>query len=407
MREFLASLRPEPYRLLFPLGLAMAAVGMGLWIPAWLGPGAFPYPGQAHATLMIQGFLLCFVLGFLGTMLPKVLGVRPLGPAQFLVLPAGLVAFAAFAVADMPRAAQAMHLAVVLNFVLFVARRIRGRQAPPPPPFVFIGLAFLADIAGTCLRIHALPGFLGGQLGPGAHRAGLLLQYQAFPLLLILGVGSFLLPKFFAGAVVDPKTLREIPGVFPKGLFALGLLFLATYALEAWGPAVLGAGPALRLAYAGRAGVWAWFLYKRVGLHRIDRAQPAYLQGARLSLRATAAGLLLPVLGPGWILAWEHVVFIGGILWLTLSIAARVVAAHGGRLDLLGTLGRYRRRTLGYGALVVGAAMVRVATDLWISSRSLHLAFAAFLGLAVLLLWAWNHGSLLLRFPGRPGGRPA
>lgn len=385
--------RREPYRILFPMGLTMGAIGMGIWIPYFLWPETFPYPGQGHATVQVQGFLLCFIFGFLGTMLPKVLGVAPLGPVQFAVFPLGLAALSTAALLGFPRLAQAFHLLLILNFAVFVARRWRMRSGHPPRHFVFIGLAMAADLVGTCLRIHAL----SGHVGPEYLRASALLQYQAFPLLLILGVGGFLLPKLFANAAVDPRSLVAAPGGFPAGFFALGLLFLTAFAVEAFAPALLGGESSVRLAHLLRAGVWAWFLLVQVRIHTVTYPQPAYLEGARLSLYAIALGLALPVFWPAWLLAWEHVIFLGGLMWLTLSIAARVTAAHGGRLDLLA---KTRKPTLAYGALLVLALLVRVATDLFISSRWLHLALAAALGLAVLGIWSWKYAPLFFRRPG-------
>src|SRR3954464_7862678 len=84
-----SDIRREPYRLLFPLGIAHAAIGIGVWLPYYLWPALIPYPGQAHAVIQLQGFLLSFILGFLCTMLPKVLGIEPIGPLQFSVFPIG------------------------------------------------------------------------------------------------------------------------------------------------------------------------------------------------------------------------------------------------------------------------------------------------------------------------------
>lgn len=397
--NWLNDFRSEPYRLLFPMGLAFGAIGMGIWIPFFFWPETFPYPGQGHAMIQLQGFMLCFILGFLGTMMPKILGIKPLGPWQFAVFPIGISALVLSAFLDIPRVSQALHLLVMFNFVLFIARRWKHRAGSPPPPFIFIGLAMAADIVGTCLRFHAL----SGHIGPSALRAGTLLQYQAFPLLLILGVGSFLLPKLFTSAVVDPQSLRGMPRGFTLAPLAMGLLFLATYALEAWGPAMFAGSLTVQVAHGIRAGIWAWFIFVRVRLHKVVYPQPAYLEGARLSLYAIGVGMVLPVLWPAFLLAWEHLVFIGGMMWLTLSIAARVVTAHGGRIDLLVL---NRKPTLVYGALILAAMAVRVTTDIWITSRWLHMALAGSLGLAVLGLWAWKYFSVIFRFPGRPG-RPA
>lgn len=394
MKAWWAVASQEPYRLLFPLGLLFGALGMGIWIPYFFWPASLPYPGQGHATVQIQGFLLCFIFGFLGTMLPKVLGVRPLGPVQFAVFPLGLSALVIAALAGLPRVAQGFHLLLLLNFVLFVARRWKTRAGQPPPPFVFIALALAADLAGTVLRILALSDLLG----PASLRTAALFQYQAFPLLLILGVGSFLLPKLFANVVIDPRNLGPMPAGMPRILPAMGLLFLASFGLEAWGASWLGHSTAVRIASLLRAGVWAWFLFARVRIHTVAYPQPAYLEGARMSLYTIAAGVSLPIFWPAWLLAWEHVTFLGGLMWLTLSIASRVTAAHGGTLHLLA---RNRKPTVAYGAILVLALAVRVATDIWITTRWLHLAIAAGLGLAVLGIWAWKFLPLFFRLPGR------
>jgi len=94
--------------------------------------------------------------------------------------------------------------------------------------------------------------------------------------------------------------------------------------------------------------------------------------------------------------AWEHVVFITGFLWLTLSIATRVVTAHGGRLDLLGS---HRKKTLAYGWLLILAMASRVSTDIWPKSHALHLALASGFALAALILWTRIHFSLFSSFP--------
>jgi uncharacterized protein involved in response to NO len=386
--------RAEPYRILFPLGVMGAIVGMGSWIPHALWPGTFGYPGLMHAVVQIQGFLLCFIFGFLCTMLPKVLGVPPLGTVQYLIFPAGLAALTAAAIAGAPLPAQLAHLVLLANFALFIARRWSGRRASPPPFFVFIAAAMAADLLGTGFRVA---GFAGAG-SPELFRFGALLQYQAFPLMLIMGVGGFLLPKLFGGGPFDPSR-RQPAEARPGALWLAAGIFVAGFALEAWRPGAAG----MRLAAGLRTAVWAWFLLGRVQLHRVPRGRPAYLEGARWSLWAVGAGLLLPVAWPEYRLAWEHIVFVAGYLWITVSVAARVLTAHGGRLDLI-----ERRRPLvrAYGGLFLLAAATRAATDLWIDSRNLHLAIASGAALAALAIWAALFGPLALKFPAPPAERP-
>lgn len=379
----------EPYRVLFPLGLFGAAAGLGVWIPHYFWPQVFGYPGQSHAVLQIQGFLLCFVFGFLGTMLPKVHGVAPLGAAQFLAFPLGLIALMAAALLNMPFAAQFIHFALLVNFVAFMLWRWPERRGNPPSFFVFIAAALLADVAGTLLRLASLAGLASGS----TFRLGGLLQFQAFPLMLVLGVGGFLLPKLFAGEIIDPQRLKP-DGTGTRGLLVAAALFLAGFFIEA----LLPFYPlSVRLGSGLRAAVWIWFLFTQVRLHRVPGGLPAYLAAARWSLWLMGLGMLMPVFLPRYLLAWEHVVFITGVLWLTLSVASRVLAAHGGRLGLLESS---RKTVLAFGWLIALAAATRVSTEIWTKERNLHLALASGFALIGMILWSRRFVPLLFRFPG-------
>jgi uncharacterized protein involved in response to NO len=391
------SLRAEPYRMLFPLGLACAVIGIGIWIPFYFLPQVVAYPGQAHAILQIQGFLLCFILGFLLTMLPKVMGVRHLGRAQSVLFPAGIVAASLCAwsnAAHSALAAQAVHLFLVGNFLFFMARRWRHRKATPPATFVFIPLAFAADTVGTVLRILISAGSMGAE----PLRFASLLQFQAFPLLLILGIGGFLLPKLFGNAVADPAALRDQPGHPLYLSLAMGAVLLGSFALEAFGSASGSGTLVLRLAYLLRTAVWAWFALGQLRLTGITRKLPAYLAAARLSLFSMGLGMAMPVILPAYLLAWEHVIFITGFLWLTLSVAARVLTSHGGNLGLLD---QHRKKSLAYGYLFAIAMVSRVATDIWTGGHWMHLALASAFALTAMGLWARIYLPFILLTPSR------
>ena len=379
----------EPYRFLFPLGIGFAAVGTGIWIPYYFLQGTLPYPGQTHPVIQIQGFLLSFIFGFLCTMLPKVLGVAPLGRIQFAIFPLGLSGITLAALLNAPTVAQVLHLLLLLNFILFIATRWPKRNGNAPPTFAFIALGMATDLLGTALRILAE--------GP-ASRLGALLQYQAFPLLLILGVGGFLLPKLFGMGTVNPEVMRSFkpPKNAVASSFILGLVFLSSYGMEVYGPYSSG----IRLAYAMRAAIWIWFLIRMLSLHRKMPGLPGYLSGARFALFAMGLGLALPVFLPAFRVACEHLIFITGLLWLTLSVAARVLTAHGGRLDILGN---HRKQTLAYGLLMVLAAITRAATDVWTNGHWLHLALASAFLISALALWSWIYLPLVSIHPDASG----
>ncbi len=378
-----ADLQSEPYRLLFPLGFLLACVGIGAWIPSYISPATFRYPGEGHAVLQIQGFLLCFILGFLTTILPKVLGVRPLGRLQLLLFPAGFLAISLCAWVNAPHSragVQVVHLLLILNFLSFIMRRWPERKGSPPSTFAFIPLAFAADTVGTLLRILVIMHVTDISMLRGAS----LLQFQAFPLLLILGIGGFLLPKLFGNALVDPQALRNQKGSPLFVPLAMGSLLLASYALEAGAPALGSGSSVLRSAYLLRTLIWAWFTLRQLRLAGISRKLPAYLAAARLSLFSMGLGMAMPIFFPTYLLAWEHLIFISGFLWLTLSIAARVMTAHSGRMEILEN---HLWKFLAYGILILLSMITRITTDIWTHGRGFHLALASGMAIIGLLIW--------------------
>jgi uncharacterized protein involved in response to NO len=387
--------RSEPYRMLFPLGVISAAIGIGMWIPFYFWPSVFPYPGQNHAVLQIQGFLLCFIFGFLTTMLPKVLGVNPVNSVTFWIFPFLLTGLLVSSLFNAQLLAQLLHLLLILNFVIFVFIRFPQRKSNPPVNFIFIAVAFLVDLFGTLIKM----GSLSQVLSPKTLRIGNLLQYQGFPLLLILGVGGFLLPKLFSNFQVDPKSLLFKSSKSITATLVLCIFFLISIGIEAFGIFNDSGLIAIRLAYGLRSAVWLWFVFIEIRLHKIPGKLPPYLKAARISLFVMAAGLTMPVFRPTYLLAWEHVIFLSGFLRLTLSIASRVLASHSGRMEILSM---HAKKVRIYGMLIVFAMITRMATEIWPKGHWMHLAIASAFALSALFIWGKIYAPLLKVHPGRP-----
>ncbi len=395
--QWMESLQSEPYRLLFPMGIMLALLGIGVWIPFYFWPTSFPYPGQGHSVIQIQGFLLCFILGFLTTMLPKVLGVRPLRLLQFLIFPIGLILLSVcawFRFQPAQIAVQGIHLVLIGNFLAFILRRWPQRKSSPPSSFVFIPMAIFADILGTAFKLWLLTHTTESWM----IKAAALLQFQAFPLLLILGIGGFLLPKLFGNAVVDPQTLRNQPRSPIFIPLTMGGFFLFSFALEAYSS--IGKNTQLlQLGFLLRTVVWLWFTLVQLRLFSIPGKLPAYLAAVRISLMSMGLGMAMPIFLPAYLIAWEHIIFISGFLWLTLSVAARVLSAHGGRLELLN---QHRKKSIGYGILIFMGLASRVSTDIWTRGHWLHLACAAGFVLSAIGIWGRIYLPMLIWFPGKP-----
>ena len=193
----------EPFRLFFPAAVCAGLTGVLLWPLHFSGLAAF-YPGTSHARLMGHGFFGGFILGFLGTAVPRMLSARPLGPIEA----GGLLAVYALMVSLHACGFTAGGDLALLTLLAFLAtsllRRFATRTDLPPPGFVLLPIAFAAVITGVLLDRFT------PQDGEGltAFRLGMprLLMYQGFVLLRIMAVGPFLFPRFFG-----KKSSHDLP----------------------------------------------------------------------------------------------------------------------------------------------------------------------------------------------------
>ena len=76
-----ADLHREPFRIFFPAAVLAGLIGVGLW-PVMLLGWTENYPGPSHARLMVQGFFGGFIIGFMGTAMPRLVEARPLSARE-------------------------------------------------------------------------------------------------------------------------------------------------------------------------------------------------------------------------------------------------------------------------------------------------------------------------------------
>ena len=93
----------EPFRIFFPLASLLGISGVSLWSLFFSGLHKF-HPGPMHARLMIEGFLAGFVIGFLGTALPRLLSAPPLRRGELWTLLALYLTTAGLHIGEQPRA---------------------------------------------------------------------------------------------------------------------------------------------------------------------------------------------------------------------------------------------------------------------------------------------------------------
>src|SRR5215472_3792738 len=80
----------DPYRIFFPLGIILGAMGVTIW-PLYYYGITEGYSGRAHAFVQTDGFLYAFIAGFLLTAIPRFTGTEPPSRRTQYVLAAMLV----------------------------------------------------------------------------------------------------------------------------------------------------------------------------------------------------------------------------------------------------------------------------------------------------------------------------
>ena len=312
----------EPFRIFFPLATLLGISGVSLWPLFFSGLHKF-YPGPMHARLMIEGFLAGFVIGFLGTALPRLLSAPPLRRWELWLLVALHLLTAGLHIGEQPRAGDVAFIALMLCFGACMIARVRHRAELPPPGFVLVAFGFFSGLIGPVLWLCGTRSWVSGTI---MLFGGMLLN-QAFVLFPLLGIGTFLLPRFLR--LENVRTMAEertaSPGWWLRAAFscATGLALLASFWIEAGHPAT----PAAQWLRALAAIV---YLAAMVPFHRQSPPLLTAPFAAQLALLALAAGLIFPLFWPGQRIAGLHVVFLGGFSLITFTVATRVVLGHSG-----------------------------------------------------------------------------
>ncbi|MGE5175282.1 MAG: NnrS family protein [Hyphomicrobiales bacterium] len=380
---------PDPYRILFPLGVAYGLTGAALWPLHALG--WIPYPATLHWTLMAQGFQHCFILGFLLTAMPSFMHAEHCGRTELSIGVAAMAAFGVAALAGWPAIAQACYLATLVLVVGMAIRRRRQGAPSPPVEFVLVAFGIALAAAGSLL----IAGEALGLAAEPSPRLGIRLVWLGMILSSVLGVGGLLVPTFSAmrEPLVIPGIARPHERAPRRRLYAgVALLLLASLALEATGHAPAGA--LLRAATASLVLLLVWKLFRAPG--RTDLLSYSIWTAGWMIF----AGLWLMALFPLRPLLGAHVVLIGGFALLTAGIGTRVVVRHGGYP--LGEEGRVLRA--GVVALLGVALAARVAAELAPDARAALLSASA---LAWIAAWTtWGAGAWPRVAPRRPRGDP-
>jgi uncharacterized protein involved in response to NO len=366
----------EPFRIFFPLAVLAGIAGVALWPLHFWGVVQW-YPGQMHARVMAYGLFGGFIFGFLGTAMPRMLSAHPLRVPEICTMVAVYCAMVISFLTGNIAAGDALLVLFLCGFIGCLATRVPSRKDTPPPGFVLVGLSFLCVIGGAVLSL-LLRNSEGDLFWMNLQH---LLSYQGFVLLPILGIGPFILPRFFGMESTHdfPEALVPAPSWTRKAMLAgaVGLIVIGTFLMEAaaW----------YQTAYATRFITVLVYLWIEMPFHRGPKLGNALGASIRISFLSMLAGFLAIAIFPVYRVALLHLTLMGGFAVITFIVATRVVFGHSGNIQKL------RGRTLwvwiSVGAMLLAMA-TRISGDFWPRIMASHYIYGALLWIGGVSIWA-------------------
>lgn len=357
----------DPYRFFFPAGIFLGFWGALLWVLYFFN--LINYPGLLHPEVMMGGFLLTFVVGFLCTAVPKFTGTASASRTElifscFLIC---LLFVSQFFSEEVYFRACSFSVFVYLSF--FVLKRFIKRNANPPAPFLFLGIGLASGLLGSFILLFSNFDFVTIEI----LALGRLFALQAYILSFVLGIGSRLIPALL-GAFLHPN--EAPPSLSIKTYLFLGVTFFLTYFVEAFISIFMG-----MLIRDMIILFIAFFSWK---IHKFPNRKAIHAYGLWLSCWF----LLLGHFGATFFLDYKihfmHLFYIGGLSLMTLLVATRVILAHGGHELSL----EFKSKPLvGLIVLFSTAAMTRFSAIFFAEEYQSHLLYAALIWIFGLLWW--------------------
>jgi len=240
-------------------------------------------------------------------------------------------------------------------------------------------MGLLSAFIGSAIQLFAqmAPGLIGQLTTEFSKR----LLYEAFLLLPIMGVGAFLMPRFFSlpSTQVFPESVTLPEGWLPRAKFAVmcGGIVLASFMVE------LLLYPSI--GYAMRAFAVVLYIFREVPVYKAKFSKSALAWALRVALVCIPLGYSMLALFPEKRLTLMHIVLIGGFSVLTFTIASRVVLGHSGQDHLF----RLPLKSIASMAgLFLIALATRVSADWMPEVRLTHYAYAALTWVTAVLVWS-------------------
>ncbi len=371
----------NPFQILLPLAGLFLLYGLTLWVVAFVVPG-FTYPGRAHADALSAVFAPTALLAILFQTLPRDWHVRGLRPSV-LALFIGIL-FALFVSASISPPV-ALSLFVMLNSaaLVFVLFRMRERHGARVGSYIYVIIALFAAIGSGGVSLLVARDLIGDSWWFW-HQVADGVQFQGAPVLFLMGLSGSLLHKQESGRASTPAWFAGF----------LGVAFLLTYFLAATtSSAEHSALNPQRLAHLFRAIFFGWFVVTELESWSVLRKRRRYGRSIYITIWLIALGMALPALWMQFRIAFEHIVFIGGYVWLSALLVSES-GTDTGVSDVRSMWDGHKTQRNWFVGLMALGLSTRVTSDIWTGSRPLHLAAASLCVVAALIIWGLRYWKL-------------
>jgi uncharacterized protein involved in response to NO len=370
----------DAYRLFFPLGILLGLGGVAIWPLFYFGI-LTGYWGISHAFLQSNGFLFCFIAGFLLTAVPRFTQTNPPAILAQTILASVVIAGAiALELQSYSTAQLLFAVAYVILLVVILSRFLKRKSAQLPDTFSLIGIALITGTAGAFVNVLGMWGIAAEWALAGKRSLT-----EGMTLLLVLGVGGFLGPRLLGFERLMVVEMSGLKSRKRRWLHARNLYFIG-------GIVVL-----LTLILEYRLG-WMWASFVRAGAASIIflvTIKPWQLPAVRTTLAwcvwtsvwLTIIALWLIAFFPIYQVDFLHILFIGGFSLLIMAVGMRVTLSHGGH----GLAQEKKNWPLRVG-LTAGliAMLARAGAPFSPKAYAMHLELAAILWMIGIGIWGWR-----------------
>lgn len=352
----------DPFRLFFPLGVFFLLAGVLVWVPRiW---DAENYPVILHRTLVLNGFVTCFIGGFLFTAVPRFSQTDFASGGEITGLLTLIISGIIAGWMELEKGASLISGFTAVAILFFLLRRMRKRKANPPYSFLFLFVG---------LALWILSSFLWPLTGNDDYKE---LQYHGAVMAIILGVGSRLLPGILGHTeIVDQQRasyeapvplIRTVPPFFLALMCAYIVSFFANH------------GPFITAAVVLTIAMKYWKIWT------LPEEKTALTISLWLCAWLIVLSYLLRAFWQEGMIHGSHAFFINGLVLLSLLVATRVIQSHGPKDKRLENWKGLYVVT----ALIFMASVTRVTAYLLPEQYLSHLGYASLLLMGGVILWA-------------------